>query len=128
MRINRYLSFYGICSRREADRLIGSGRVKIGERTAVLGDTVSDGDIVSVDDKPVSIDRKEVILAYNKPKGIICTTSDKEHPNLLDAVDYPERVFPIGRLDKDSLGTLLITDDGELAHKMLSPRSHIPKI
>ena len=123
MRINRYLSFYGICSRREADRLIGSGRVKIGERTAVLGDTVSDGDIVSVDDKPVSIDRKEVILAYNKPKGIICTTSDKEHPNLLDAVDYPERVFPIGRLDKDSTGLILLTNDGKLADELMRGRN-----
>ncbi len=123
MRINRYLSHYGVCSRREADRRIESGRVRIGDRIATLGDEVSDGDVVYVDDEPVSASRKEVILAYNKPKGIICTTAEKEHPNLTDALDYPDRVFPIGRLDKDSTGLILLTNDGKLADELMRGRN-----
>ena len=123
MRINRYLSHYGVCSRREADRLIDSNRVKINERIAVLGDTVGESDSVYVDGEIVSVERKEVILAYNKPKGVICTTSDKEHPNLDDVLDYPERVFPIGRLDKDSTGLILLTNDGKLADELMRGRN-----
>ncbi len=123
MRINRYLSHFGVCSRREADRLIDSGRVVINDRKAVLGDTVADKDEVFVDGVIVSVNRKEVILAYNKPKGVICTTSEKEHPNLLDVIDYRERVFPIGRLDKDSTGLILLTNDGKLADELMRGRN-----
>ena len=123
MRINRYLSYYGICSRREADRLIASGRVSVNGRIAVLGDDVSDEDEVLVDGKAVETKHDEVILAYNKPKGVICTTSEKEHPNLNDVLDYPERVFPIGRLDKDSTGLILLTNDGMLADELMRGRN-----
>ena len=127
MRINRYLSHFGVCSRREADRLIDSGRVMLNDRKAVLGDTVCDGDRVIVDGKPVSDERNEVILAYNKPKGVICTTSEKEHPNLDDVIDYPERVFPIGRLDKDSTGLILLKNDGKLADELMRSRNNHEK-
>ncbi len=123
MRINRYLSYYGVCSRREADRWIEAGRVSINDNTAVLGDEVSDEDVVYVDGKPVETKHDEVILAYNKPKGVICTTSEKEHPNLNDVLDYPERVFPVGRLDKDSTGLILLTNDGLLADELMRGRN-----
>ena len=123
MRINRYLSHHGICSRREADRRIADGRVRIGDRVAVPGDMVADGDVVTVDGVPVEGEHHAVILAYHKPLGIICTTSEKERPNLTDAIDYPERVFPIGRLDKDSTGLILLTNDGLLADELMRSRN-----
>ena len=123
MRINRYLSYCGVCSRREADRRIEAGRVRIGERIAVMGDQVSDEDTVYVDDVPVKAEQKPVILAYHKPKGVICTTSEKERPNLTDVIDYPGRVFPIGRLDRDSTGLILLTNDGMLADELMRSRN-----
>ena len=123
MRINKYLSYYGVCSRREADRRIEDGRVRIGDRVATHGDQVEEGDVVYVDGTPVSSKRQTVILAYHKPHGVICTTSPKEHPNLDDVIDYPERVFPIGRLDKDSTGLILLTNDGELADELMRSRN-----
>ena len=123
MRINRYLSHNGVCSRREADRLLEAGRVRIGDRVAVLGDKVEDEDVVYVDGVAVETVAERVILAYHKPLGIICTTSEKERPNLTDAIDYPGRVFPIGRLDKDSTGLILLTNDGMLADDLMRGRN-----
>ena len=123
MRINRYLSHYGVCSRREADRWIEEGRVRIGDRKAVPGDRVGTDDIVYVDDSPVKAEHIPVLMAYHKPCGVICTTSGKEHPNLIDVIDYPDRLFPIGRLDKDSSGLLLLTNDGELADELMRGRN-----
>ena len=123
MRINRYLSHNGVCSRREADRLLEAGRVRIGDRVAVLGDNVEDEDVVYVDGVAVETVAERVILAYHKPLGIICTTSEKERPNLTDAIDYPGRVFPIGRLDKDSTGLILLTNDGMLADDLMRGRN-----
>ena len=124
MRINRYLSYYGICSRREADRRIADGRVRIGDRTAVPGDLVTDSDTVYMDDAIVRPVHNTMILAYHKPCGVICTTSEREHPNLNDVLrDVPERLFPIGRLDKDSSGLLLLTNDGLLADALMKSRN-----
>ena len=123
MRINRFLSHNGVCSRREADRLIEGGHVRIGDRVAVLGDAVEDGDTVYVDDRIVARESERVILAYHKPLGVVCTTSEKERPNLTDAIDYPGRVFPIGRLDKDSTGLILLTNDGMLADELMRGRN-----
>ena len=123
MRINRFLSHNGVCSRREADRLLEAGRVRIGERVAVLGDTVEDTDTVYVDDVAVERTGQRVILAYHKPLGVICTTSEKERPNLTDVIDYPGRVFPVGRLDKDSTGLILLTNDGILADELMRGRN-----
>ena len=127
MRINRFLSYHGVCSRREADRWVEAGRVRIGERIAVMGDQVEDGEVVFVDDIPVKAEHKAVILAYHKPRGVICTTSEKERPNLTDVIDYPERVFPVGRLDKDSTGLILLTNDGMLADELMRSRNEHEK-
>lgn len=127
MRINKYLSHYGVCSRREADRRIDSGRVYIDGLIAKKGDEVTPGQVVTVDGEKVSELHEIVVLAYNKPVGVICTTSEKEHPNLNDVIDYHERVFPIGRLDRDSSGLLLLTNDGELAEELMRGRNNHEK-
>ena len=123
IRINRYLSQHGVCSRREADRWIADGRVKINDKLAVTGDQVDEHDVVYVDDVQVDDSYETKVIAYYKPVGVICTTSDKEHPNLTDVIDYPERLFPIGRLDKDSSGLLLLTNDGILADELMRGRN-----
>ena len=123
IRINRYLSQHGVCSRREADRWIADGRVKINDRVAVTGDQVDEHDVVYVDDVQIDDNYDTRVIAYYKPVGVICTTSDKEHPNLTDVIDYPERLFPIGRLDKDSSGLLLLTNDGILADELMRGRN-----
>ena len=123
IRINRYLSQHGVCSRREADRWIADGRVRINDRRAVTGDQVSENDIVYVDEKPVKSEYKTIVIAYNKPVGVICTSSEKEHPNLTDVISHSDRLFPIGRLDKDSSGLLLLTNDGLLADELMRGRN-----
>lgn len=134
MRINRWLSHHGICSRREADRWITEGRILINNKPATLGDRVVDSDRILIDGKPVSSEYstggsafQTVVLAYHKPIGVICTTSVKERPNLTDVIDYPTRLFPIGRLDKDSSGLLLLTNDGMLADYLARARNHHEK-
>ena len=123
MRINKYLSYYGICSRREADRRIEAGRVSINGQIAEKGDDVQAGDEVTVDGEIVREQVERVVLAYHKPVGVICTTGKKEHPNLDDVIDYPSRVFPVGRLDRDSSGLLLLTNDGAMAEELMRGRN-----
>lgn len=119
MRLNKYISETGLCPRREADALIEAGRVTINGAIATLGMQVHDGELVCVDGQPVGGLQKHVYLALNKPVGVICTT-DREIPgNITDFVGYPERVFPVGRLDKDSEGLILLTNDGDLANEIL---------
>jgi 23S rRNA pseudouridine2604 synthase len=124
IRINKYLSAAGVCSRREADQWIADGRITIDGKTASLGDTVKEGQQVRVDGKLVQATEKKVILAVNKPVGVVCTTSDKDRaPNIVDLVSYPVRVYPVGRLDKDSEGLILMTNDGELMDRLLRSRN-----
>ena len=119
MRINRYLSDSGYCSRREADRLIAQGRVKINGQIAQLGQTVKAGDRVQADGQELSAVGRKVYLLLNKPRGIVCTADPREPMNVVDYVGYPIRIFPVGRLDKDSEGLLLLTSDGEIVNRLL---------
>nr|MDQ3301668.1 pseudouridine synthase [Myxococcota bacterium] len=122
MRLNKYLSESGAWSRREADGLIEEGRVTVNGVPAALGTQVEDGDLVAVDGDQVGEARKKVrpvYIALNKPVGITCTTERHVAGNIVDFVDHPERVFPIGRLDKDSEGLILLTNDGDIVNEIL---------
>ncbi len=119
-RINKYLSSCGYCSRREADRLIDEKRVKIDGVIAELGSRVSDGQQVTVDDKPVAVSDERILIAFNKPVGIVCTTTDKQGDNnIVDYIGFDKRIYPIGRLDKDSEGLILLTNQGQLMDDIL---------
>ncbi|HZW98386.1 MAG TPA: pseudouridine synthase [Bacillota bacterium] len=121
IRINRYISSSGFCSRREADRLIAAGQVTLNGQAAQLGDIVDFKDIVKVDGrriKPLHDDRM-VYLAFNKPIGITSTTDSRRKDNIIDYIGYPERVFPIGRLDRMSEGLILLTNDGSMVNPIL---------
>src|ERR1041385_8298572 len=122
MRLNKFLSESGACSRREADTLIAEGRVTVNGKAAVLGTQVNEGDDVRLDGERVGAARKKsrpVYIALNKPVGITCTTERHVAGNIVDFVDHPERVFPIGRLDKDSQGLILLTNDGDIVNEVL---------
>ena len=123
VRLNRFLSEAGICSRREADRRIADGRVTIDGRVAEVGQKLMPGQRVACDGVAVSGKDAPVLLAVNKPRGIVCTTSDKDRAeNIVEFLDYPVRIYPIGRLDKDSEGLLLMTNEGELVNRILRAR------
>jgi len=118
-RLNKYIADSGYCSRREADRLIQEGRVRLDGRVGALGDRVQPGMAVTVDGKPLSGEDQKVYLLLNKPRGIVCTADPREPMNVVDYLGYPGRVFPVGRLDKDSEGLLLLTSDGEIVNRVL---------
>ncbi|SHH81810.1 23S rRNA pseudouridine2604 synthase [Clostridium collagenovorans DSM 3089] len=119
MRLNKFISETGICSRREADKLISDGKVKINGKLATLGSDVQDSDIVLVNNKPLKAREKLVYMAFNKPVGITCTTEHKVKDNIVDYINYPQRIFPIGRLDKPSEGLIFLTNDGDIVNKIL---------
>lgn len=122
-RINRFFTEKGLCSRREADKLVEQGRVGINGRIAVHGDQIQSGDVVTLDGKAVGQEQpKPVILAYNKPVGVECTSDMRKKNNIIDAVAYPERVFHIGRLDQMSEGLILLTNQGDIVNKILRGR------
>lgn len=127
VRINKYLSDAGICSRREADRFISDGLVKIDGIPALIGSRVKDGSIVTFGGKPVKREEKLVLIAFNKPEGIVCTTDPKEPDNIVDFIQYGMRIYPIGRLDKDSEGLILLTNDGNIVNKILRAENHHEK-
>ncbi len=121
IRLNKYLSEIGYCSRRAGDKLIVSGRVFINGEVAELGQKISVNDEIKVDDKIIEAKKKnKIYLALNKPIGIVCTTDTRvEKDNIIDFINYPERIFPIGRLDKPSSGLILLTNDGDIVNKIL---------
>ncbi len=119
MRINKFISETGLCSRREVDKLVEAGRVTINGTKAELGSQVNEGDVVQVDGKPISVKTKAIYLALNKPVGITSTTERHVQGNIVDFVGHSERIFPIGRLDKDSEGLILMTNDGDIVNKLL---------
>lgn len=117
--LNKYISSTGICSRREAEKLIIEGRVTINGKATQLGNRVSDGDLVKVDGKPLKQRPKTLYIAFNKPIGIVCTTDTKERNNIIKYINHPKRLFPIGRLDKPSEGLIFLTNDGDIVNKIL---------
>ncbi|MBX3702149.1 MAG: pseudouridine synthase [Steroidobacteraceae bacterium] len=119
MRLNKFISEHGVCSRREADAWIAAGRVTVNGAPGQLGTQVKEGDRVLVDGEPLPQRRKAVYLALNKPRGITCTTERDVPGNIVDFVGHAERIFPIGRLDKDSEGLILLTNDGDIVNEIL---------
>lgn len=128
-RINKYLSEIGYCSRRAADKLITQGRVTINGKVPKMGTKITNSDIVQVNGENISKPKeKSVYLAFNKPVGIVCTTDTKrEKDNIIDFINYPKRIFPIGRLDKPSEGLIFMTNDGDIVNKILRARNHHEK-
>lgn len=120
-RINKYLSEVGYCSRREADKLIDAKRVTVNDEVPEMGTKIGENDIVKVDGNVIAMkDEAFTYLAFNKPIGIVCTTDTKvEKDNIIDYINFPKRIFPIGRLDKASEGLILLTDDGDIVNKIL---------
>lgn len=119
LRINKYLSQCGVCSRREADRMIESGMILINGKKAVKGDMVQAGDCVMAEGRQVKRQEKEIVIAFHKPAGVVCTSSRKEKNNIIDFLSFPERIYPVGRLDKDSTGLILLTNNGQLMDDIL---------
>ena len=129
-RINKFLSEVGFCSRRAADRLIEEGKVKINGEITEIGSKVEEGDQVEVEGQKIikSIKQKNIYLAFNKPIGIVCTTDKRVEPdNVIDFIQYPKRIFPIGRLDKQSEGLIFLTNDGDIVNKILRSRNNHEK-
>ncbi len=129
VRINKYLSEVGYCSRRAADKLIEQGRVTINGVVPPMGTKIAEDDEVHVDGQRISEPKKaSVYIAFNKPEGIVCTTDRRvEKDNIIDFINYPSRIFPIGRLDKPSTGLIFLTDDGDIVNKILRARNHHEK-
>ncbi|MBO4497509.1 MAG: 23S rRNA pseudouridine(2604) synthase RluF [Lachnospiraceae bacterium] len=119
IRINKYLADSGICSRREADAVIEKGRITVDGIKATLGTRVLEEQTVCLDGQPIEPKDKLVLIAFNKPVGIISTTDRRVDDNIIDYIDHKERIFPIGRLDKDSSGLILLTNDGDIVNKIL---------
>lgn len=119
IRINKYISEKGLCSRREADELIRQGRVTINGAKAEMGSKVYPGDMVKLGGTALKPKEPPVYLAFNKPAGLVCTTDRREKDNIIDFISYPKRIFPIGRLDKESEGLIFLTSDGDIVNKIL---------
>lgn len=119
IRINKYLSGAGVCSRREADREIAAGHVTIDGRKAEIGDRVKAGMRVVFCGRAVEPEGEEILLAFHKPRGVVCTAEKREKNNIVDYINYPKRIYPAGRLDKESEGLILLTNQGELVNKIM---------
>ena len=128
-RINKFMSEIGYCSRRQADALIEQGRVYVNRKSAKMGMRVSEEDLIEVDGEKINQSKKKkIFIALNKPRGVVCTTnSGVEENNIVDFVNFSERVFPIGRLDKSTTGLILLTNDGETANKILKTANNNEK-
>ena len=119
IRLNKYIASSGLCSRREADTLIENGKVTVNGIVALQGSKVNPGDIVEVSGRKISPDNEMIYIAFNKPLGITCTTDRRDPSNIIDYIGFDERIFPIGRLDKNSSGLILLTNDGSIVNKLL---------
>lgn len=119
IRLNKFISGTGICSRREADKLIQQGRVTVNGVKSEMGTKVNSKDHIKVDGKPLKSKEKPIYIAFNKPVGVTCTTEHKVKDNIVDFINYPKRIFPIGRLDKPSEGLIFLTNDGDIVNKIL---------
>ena len=119
IRLNKYIASSGLCSRREADTLIEQGKVTINGIAAVQGTKVIPGDVVEVSGQKITPDDSMVYIAFNKPLGVTCTTDKRDPSNIIDYIGYSERIFPVGRLDKNSSGLILLTNDGSIVNKLL---------
>ena len=128
-RLNKYFSEIGFCSRRAADKLIEQGRVKVNNQDALVGQKVTQNDEIKVDGEILNINKeKQIYLAFNKPVGIVCTTDTRvEKNNIIDFINYPSRIYPIGRLDKPSEGLIFLTNDGDIVNKILRARNNHEK-
>ncbi len=128
IRLNKYLSDAGICSRRQADRYLEEGKITVDGVKAVMGQKVTaDQDIRLMGKKIAKASEKKVVLAFHKPRGIVCTTQKKEKDNIVDYINYTERIYPVGRLDKDSEGLIFLTNDGALMNEILCARNYHEK-
>ncbi|MDA0793832.1 MAG: pseudouridine synthase [Bacteroidetes bacterium] len=129
VRLNKYLSEIGHCSRRAADKLIDAGRIQVNGQQVVMGQKVTPQDRIEIDGILVEdLREKNVYLAFNKPVGIVCTTDTRvEKDNIIEYINYPSRIFPIGRLDKPSEGLILMTNDGDIVNKILRARNNHEK-
>jgi 23S rRNA pseudouridine2604 synthase len=127
LRLNKYISETGICSRREADKWIDAGRVTCNGQPAALGTRIADGDVVCIDGEPIGAKKKQVYIALNKPVGVTCTTESHIEDNIIDLIGHPERIFPIGRLDKDSEGLILLTNNGDIVNEILRSENNHEK-
>ncbi len=119
IRINKYLSNVGVCSRREADRLIEAGKITVDGVVADMGMKVTEQSDIYVNGKPIKKDKEFTLIALNKPRGIVCTTFRRDPDNIIDFLKFEKRIYPIGRLDKDSEGLILLTNQGEIVDKIL---------
>ena len=126
-RINKYIASSGLCSRREADRLIEEGRVTVNGIVAESGMQVCGDDVVLVDGKNIIPETNDVYIAFNKPLGVTCTTDSRDPSNIIDYIGFPERIFPIGRLDKNSSGLILLTNDGSIVNTLLRAENNHEK-
>jgi 23S rRNA pseudouridine2604 synthase len=127
MRLNKFIAESGVCSRREADKWIESGRVTCNGRIAALGTQVASGDQVRVDGELLGVKKKPIYLALNKPVGIVCTTEPDIAGNIIEFIGHRERIFPVGRLDKDSEGLILLTNDGDIVNEILRSENNHEK-
>jgi 23S rRNA pseudouridine2604 synthase len=127
VRLNKYISETGVCSRREADKWIEEGRVTCNGQVAALGTRVMDGDEICIDGEPIGAKKKQIYIALNKPVGVTCTTEADVEGNIIDLVGHAERIFPIGRLDKDSEGLILLTNDGDIVNEILRSENNHEK-
>ena len=127
IRINKYLAECGICSRRQADEIVNEGRVCVNEEVAVNGTKVYEGMIVTVDGNRIDKEEEKIYLAFNKPRGIVCTSEKKEPDNIIDYLKYPKRITYCGRLDKDSQGLLIMTNDGDLIDSLMRSKNNHEK-
>lgn len=119
VRLNKFLSEAGVCSRREADRLVEEGLITVDGKIADIGMKISPDAHIEINGEPVTIEEEKVLLVFHKPAGVVCTAEKREKNNVIDYLQYPKRIFPVGRLDKDSTGLLLMTNDGDLVNKIM---------